>query len=312
MPPGLGEILAESGDLTLRRLRKASDWRRLHGGTIDRALLATGAVTEEMLLDALERVTGLPSVSRERLAAASREAVESLPADARRRLRAFPFDRRGDVLYVAVVDPGNPVLETGLVATTGCAIRLHVTADPILEDVLRACEAAGPKAPAPPAPAASPPDASPLPVPPPAPPRFRREADVELDPFARLARTLLADAIDEGAQAVEIGPEGKGARVRIYAGGVARSSRPLPLPILEPLFAWFLARTRPTAPFDEGGLVLERSGRRVRVGVTVDTSGTAWLVLEPAPGSPAPESEGCLHVDALEGDVFCPSCGAVL
>ena len=41
MPPGLGEILAESGDLTLRRLRRASDWRRLHGGTIDRALLAT-------------------------------------------------------------------------------------------------------------------------------------------------------------------------------------------------------------------------------------------------------------------------------
>ena len=108
MPPGLGEILAESGDLTLRRLRKASDWRRLHGGTIDRALLATGAVSEETLLDALERVTGLPSVSRERLAAASREAIESLPADARRRLRALPFDRRGDVLYVAVVRPGQP------------------------------------------------------------------------------------------------------------------------------------------------------------------------------------------------------------
>ena len=46
MPPGLGEILAESGDLTLRRLKRASDWRRAHGGTIDRALLATGAVGE--------------------------------------------------------------------------------------------------------------------------------------------------------------------------------------------------------------------------------------------------------------------------
>ena len=39
MPPGLGEILAESGDLTFRRLRRASEWRRVHGGTIDRALL---------------------------------------------------------------------------------------------------------------------------------------------------------------------------------------------------------------------------------------------------------------------------------
>ena len=44
MPRGLGEILAESGDLTFRRLRRASEWRRVHGGTIDRALLETGAV----------------------------------------------------------------------------------------------------------------------------------------------------------------------------------------------------------------------------------------------------------------------------
>ncbi len=311
MPPGLGEILAESGDLTLRRLRRASDWRRLHGGTIDRALLATGAVSEGTLLEALERVTGLPSVSRERLAAARREAVETLPADARRRLRAFPFDRRGDVLHVAVVDPGNPVLETGLVASTGCVIHLHVTADPILEDLLRTWESAGPKAEGPPAPRASPGGPAPS-APAPLPARNRNDPAVELDPFARLARALLVDAIDEGAQAVEIGPEGKGALLRTYSGGVAQTSRPLPLPVLEPLFAWFLARTRPSGPFDEGGLVLERSGRRVRVEATVDATGTAWLVLEPAPRSPKVEHEICLHDDAVKDDVFCPSCGALL
>jgi hypothetical protein len=314
MPPGLGEVLAESGDLTLRRLRRASDWRRIHGGTIDRALLATGAVSEETLLDALERVTGLTSVSRERLAAASREAVESLPADARRRLRALPFDRRGNVLHVAVVDPGNPVLETGLVASTGCAIHLHVTADPILEDLLRTWESAKPKVAGPSAPTVRPAGqaAPPAPAPAPAHVRNRHDPAIELDPFARLARALLVDAIDERAQAVEIGPEGRGALVRTYSGGVAQTCRPLPLPVLEPLFAWFLARTRPSGPFDEGGLVLERSGRRVRVEATVDATGTAWLVLEPAPRSPAVGNEICLHDGAADGDVFCPSCGAPL
>ena len=311
MPPGLGEILAESGDLTLRRLRKASDWRRVHGGTIDRALLATGAVSEEALLDALERVTGLPSVSRERLSTAPREVVETLPADARRRLRAFPFDRHGNVLYVAVIDPGNPVLETGLVASTGCAIRTYVTADPILEDVLRIWESAKPDIPGPGAPGPAP--ASPVApsTPAPAPDRPGPDPAVELDPFARLARALLVDAIDEGAQAIEIGPEGKGALLRTYSGGVAQTSRPLPLPVLEPLFSWFLARTRPSGPFDEGGLVLERSGRRVRVEATIDATGTAWLVLEPAPGPPQMETEICLH-EAAEGDIFCPFCGAPL
>jgi hypothetical protein len=310
--PGLGEILAESGDITLRRLRKASDWRRLHGGTIDRALLATGAVSELTLLDALERVTGLPSVSRERLAAASPEAVELLPAETRRRLRALPFDRHGDVLHVAVVDPGNPVLETGLVASTGCTIHLHVTADPILEDVLRGWELAMPRGAEPPSPPGSPAGATAAAAPPPAPATVRPGPAIDLDPFARLARSLLADAIDEGAEAVEIGTEGRGAQLRTYSGGIARSSRPIPLQVLEPLFAWFLARTRPTAPFDEGGLVLERSGRRVRVEVSVNTTGTAWLVLQPVSCSPADQTEICIHTETAEGDVFCPSCGAPL
>ena len=304
MPPGLGEILADSGDITLRRLRKASDWRRAHGGTIDRALLATGAVTEETLLDALSRMTGLPSVSRGRLAAAPGEVVDALPADARRRLRAFPFDRRGDVLHVAVVDPGNPVLETGLIASTGCDVRLHVTAEPIFEDVLRAREPArtGPEeasgnvrraAPAPPAP---PPRPEPL---------------AEADPFARLARALLADVVDEGAQAVELGPGAKAAFVRTYCGGAALTTRPLPASVLEPLVSWLVDHSRPSGPFDEGGLVLERARRRVRVSVTAAASGGAWLVLEPEASAPGPSAgiEICLH-EGAEGEVFCPSCGA--
>ena len=316
MPPGLGEILAESGDLTFRRLRRASDWRRVHGGTIDRALLATGAVSEETLLDALTRLTGLPSVSRERLTAASPEAVRTLPADARHRLRALPFDRRGDVLHVAVVDPGNPVLETGLVASTGCAVRLHVTADPILEDVLREWDRSPPEA-ADPSVAAGSGQAPPGPAdsaePDPSAARARSEPAGELDPIARLARALLADALEEGAQAVEIGPGGKGALLRTYSGGLALTARPLPRAVLEPLLAWFLAKSRPAGPFEEGGLVLERARRRFRVEVSVDGAGTAWLVLAPDAASrlEAGATEICLH-EGAEGDVFCPSCGAAL
>jgi hypothetical protein len=310
VPPGLGEILAESGDLTLRRLRRASEWRRAHGGTIDRALLATGAVSEQPLFRALERLTGLPSVSRERLAAAGREAVETLPADARRRLRALPFERRGDVLHVAVADPGNPVLETGLVAATGCAVRLYVTAGPILDDALQAAapawgargaeggDGASPgTAPGPPAPAEPPPGEGSGP-------------SVGSDPFARLARALLADAVDEGARAIEIGPDGRGARARTWAAGAVLSSRPLPGPVLGPLIAWLVSRSRPPGPFDEGGLVLERARRRVRVEVTVGAEG-AWLVLDTLPDLPPEASEICIH-DGADDDVFCPACGAPL
>ncbi len=319
MPRGLGEILAESGDLTFRRLRRASEWRRVHGGTIDRALLETGAVREETLLDALCRLTGLPSVSRERLTAASREAVEALPADARRRLRALPFDRRGDVLHVAVVDPGNPVLETGLVASTGCDVRLYVTAEPILEDVLARWEDSVPAAPdggdlpCPPAEQVVAPTVGDRPCAATAAPATTTSSShsVETDPFGRLARALLVDALDEGAEAVEIGVEGRGAVVRSYAGGTILSSKPIPAPVLNPLFAWLVERSRPAGPLDEGGLLLERAHRRVRVQVRSTGDGTAWLVLrtEAAPPPAPAENEICLH-EAANGDVFCPVCGA--
>lgn len=324
MPPGLGEILAETGDLTIRRLRRASEWRRVHGGTIDRALLATGAVSEEILLDALARLTGLPSVSRERLGAASRDAVEMLPPDARRRLHALPFDRRGGLLHVAVVDPGNPVLETGIIASTGCDVRLYVTAEPILEDLLAAWELAQPDADAPsPHPGATPSSLGAHPALPacaaerpddagPREPDTTRHGPIaDPDPFARLARALLADALDEGAQAVEIGPEGRGALLRTYAGGLAQTSRHLPRAVLEPLLAWFVARSRPAGPFDGGGLVLEKSGRRVRVEVTAGTGDSAWLVLEPEFAPATGGAEICLH-DGADGDIFCPACGAAL
>lgn len=306
MPPELGQILEESGDLTVRRLRRASAWRRVHGGSIEGALLATGAVSEETLLDALERLTGLPAVSRERLAAASRAAVETLPADARRRLRAFPFERRGGVLHVAVVDPGDPILETGLVASTGCAVRLHVTAEPILDEALRSWEA----------PTGT--EAARLAIPSgPGVPRTgeqgRTASSAEEDPFGRLARALLVDALDEGAEAVEIAPAGRGATLRGYSAGLALSTRTLPRAVLEPLLAWLLARSRPAGPFERGGLVLQRQRRRFRVEVTVGASGTAWLVFEPLAGVSAPtgETEICLHEES-EGNVFCPVCGAPL
>ncbi|MCL4810231.1 MAG: hypothetical protein KJ062_20925, partial [Thermoanaerobaculia bacterium] len=157
------------------------------------------------------------------------------------------------------------------------------------------------------------PSAGPAAGPPPSPPAAPDPPETVAgpDPFARLARALLVDALDEGAQAVEIGPEGRGTILRTFSGGLALSSRPLPQAVLAPLLAWILARSRPSGPFEEGGFVLERSGRRVRVEVTTDASGTAWLVLEPMATrrGGAGETEICLH-EGAEGDVFCPACGA--
>ena len=112
---------------------------------------------------------------------------------------------------------------------------------------------------------------------------------------------------------MEIGVGGKGALLRTYAQGIALSSRPLPSPVLAPLLAWLLARSRPAGPFDDGGILLQKGRRRIRVEVSVNADGTAWLVLEPGegPGLEPGAAEICLH-EGADGDVFCPACGAAL
>ncbi len=346
MRHGLGEILAESGDLTLRRLRRASEWRRLHGGSIERALLETGAVTEEVLLDALSKACGLPAASRDVLASAPREVVDLLPVEARRRLRALPFRLENGVLLVAAADPGNAVLETGLTASTGFDVRLYVTPEPILDEFLEARSGPGaaevpeptevpavtaatevteaPRTPQ--AAAAEEPSAAPVPgpdAPPPAAGSSRADRPAApgpppplssvtaTGPIARLARALLAEAIDLEAETAEVGLEkGKGF-VRTLAAGRAATSRPLPPTVVPALVAWFVDRSRPSGPFDEGGIVLSRDGRRRHVEVSPRADGGVWLIFgaDAAAAPLPPAADGCTH-EGSGGEVFCPRCGA--
>ncbi len=162
---GVGDVLAESGDLTVRRLSRASTWQKTHGGTIERALLSTGAVSEEILTSALAQAYGLPGISRAALLSADPDIVECLPAKERRRFRAFPFSLSGKILIVAISDPQNIVLQKNLAIATGFSVELFVAPDPVLEDVIERFEgrpaghapSPGAAAPIPPAAPAAPP-----------------------------------------------------------------------------------------------------------------------------------------------------------
>lgn len=149
IPLEIGAVLAQSGDLTLRELSDATAWQKKNGGTIERALLATNAITEEVLTAALSQVCALPGVSRATLAASDADVVASLPPDERRRFRALPFALIGKCLKVATCDPRNPVLKKNLSAATGFEVELLVAPEPVLEDVIAAFEPVAPGAAAP-------------------------------------------------------------------------------------------------------------------------------------------------------------------
>ncbi|MEO6324657.1 MAG: hypothetical protein ABIT01_15980 [Thermoanaerobaculia bacterium] len=292
----VGELLAETGDLTIRRLRRASEWQKRNGGTIERALVETGALTEEVLTAALAEVSGLPAVTRERLMAAEPAVVESLPAEARRRLRAIPFEWCGVRLTVAVSEPDNTVLETGLVAATGYDIELAVVTDPVLEDCLLAWE--------------------------------RRESEsrgtasldethAERSAFTRLGRAILANAVRLDALELELGIDNVSGFARTIHARLPPMTRRLDRTLMPQLLVWFRDKARPTGPLENAAFTVESRRldgtlRRIDVELMVNRPEQLKLRFETdqgwSPSSLLDPSEECLHPRS-ENDLFCPRCG---
>ena len=306
---GVGDLLAEAGDLTVRRLSRASTWQKTHGGTIERALLSTGAVSEEVLTSALAQAYGLPGVSRATLLSADPDIVECLPAKERRRFRAFPFSLSGKILNVAISDPRNIVLQKNLAIATGFSVEIFVAPDPVLEDVIDRFEGQPPgKAPQPAAPADA---AAHAPSHTPVPPQRPDE-----DWIDRLGRALLAEALRFDATEVEIGADTHGAFRRTFDAAHPAVTRRLSAALLTPLVGWFQGRCKKAEGFVAEVTLPGVPLRRRRVELLAADSHGVRVRLVPVEDtaeipSPAKVDLTCPH-ERVDGFVFCPRCGAVL
>lgn len=305
---GVGDLLAESGDLTVRRLSRASTWQKTHGGTIERALLSTGAVSEDTLTSALAQAYGLPGVSRAALLLADPDIVECLPARERRRFRAFPFSLSGKTLNVAISDPQNIVLQQNVAIATGFPVELFVAPDPVLEDVIERFEAqpAGHAL----APAASDPAPPPMPAGAPAP------AVPDEDWIDRLGRALLAEALRFDATELELGADAQGAFLRTFDTEHPAVTRRLSPALLAPLAGWFQGRCRRVEGFVAETALEGASPMRRRVDLIAGDPRSVRVRLVPVSDAlelppPARVDVSCAH-ERAEGFVFCPRCGVVL
>jgi len=304
---GVGDVLAESGDLTVRRLSRASTWQKTHGGTIERALLSTGAVSEETLTSALAQAYGLPGVSRATLLSADPDIVECLPARERRRFRAFPFSLCGKILNVAISDPQNIVLQKNVAIATGFSVELFVAPDPVLEDAIERSESQPPGRAL--APAAS--DRRP-----PAPQAESARTVPDEDWIDRLGRALLAEALRFDATELELGGDANGPFLRTFDADHPAVTRRLSPALLGPLVAWFAGRCRRAEGFVAEAALPGAAPMRRRVDLIAGDPRSVRVRLVPVSDAaelppPARLDVSCEH-ERSEGFVFCPRCGVVL
>ena len=121
-PKALGALLHERGLLTETQLDTAIARQRQTGHRLGHVLVDLGFVTAEAVLEALSLQIGVPTV-RINAFTVNTEALTALPEKVARRHTAFPLQKTGSTLTVALASPKDLTALDDLRFACGCEIQ---------------------------------------------------------------------------------------------------------------------------------------------------------------------------------------------
>ncbi|MEM1206067.1 MAG: hypothetical protein AAGN66_22750 [Acidobacteriota bacterium] len=121
--PRLGAELVRDGLVDEGQLRRALERQRSSGGRLGTQLLEMGAVRESALLDTLSRQRATQGVSAVDLDSIPPSVARLIPAKLAHRWELVPFKLKGRTLYVAAMDPGDPLREDEISFLTSHMVR---------------------------------------------------------------------------------------------------------------------------------------------------------------------------------------------
>jgi type IV pilus assembly protein PilB len=121
-PKALGALLHERGLLTEAQLETAIARQRQTGHRLGHVLVDLGFVTAEAVLEALSLQIGVPTV-RINAFTVNTEALGALPEKVARRHTAFPLQKVGTTLMVALASPKDLAALDDLRFACGCEIQ---------------------------------------------------------------------------------------------------------------------------------------------------------------------------------------------
>jgi type IV pilus assembly protein PilB len=121
-PKALGALLHERGLLTEAQLDAAIARQRQTGHRLGHVLVDFGFVTAEAVLEALSQQVGVPTV-RINAFTVNTDALSALPEKVARRHTAFPLQKLGTTLMVALASPKDLTALDDLRFACGCEIQ---------------------------------------------------------------------------------------------------------------------------------------------------------------------------------------------
>ncbi len=122
----LGELLVRAKVLQESQVKAALAEQHRWGGKLGETLVRMGLVTEDLLILALSRQLGLPTVPLEGVEEVPASVKAKIPADTAREMCVLPLQLRDDgrTLVVVMSDPLNLQVQDDLQALTGCRLQV--------------------------------------------------------------------------------------------------------------------------------------------------------------------------------------------
>lgn len=122
----LGDILVNDGKITNFQLRQALDWQKTSGGKLGEILVEQKIVTEDEIIDSVEKQTGIRKVDLN-IINFDRKAMSLIQQNLCRKYMLIPFGFNNNKIKVAMSDPLNIFAIDDVAIATGFEIEIYIS-----------------------------------------------------------------------------------------------------------------------------------------------------------------------------------------
>jgi len=219
----IGNLLVKERKITVEQLEEALKRQRENGGNLGGNLIELGYLSEAELTESLAKQLGVKTVDL-KVEDIDEDVVNLIPAEVALKFNAIVFEKIGNTLKVAIVDPTNSFALDSIKLVSGCKIKPYIATRSSIRNVINKVYKTTEEV------------SSIL-------NDFDEAGDIEVleeteedvgnintddAPLVRLVNSILVDAVRKGVSDIHIEPFEKQVRVRFRLDGALQEMPPLP------------------------------------------------------------------------------------
>lgn len=133
----IGEMLVQAGIINKEDLEKALRKQKESGKRLGSILVEMGLIDEKTLVKFLARQLGFPPVDLSTLKLIPQDVLKLIPAEMAYRYQVLPLGRKGNTLFVAMVDPTNIAAIEEIKFSTRLEVSPAIALESALNEALR-------------------------------------------------------------------------------------------------------------------------------------------------------------------------------